>query len=226
MSSTSEVTSNPNNGDVASPTRISLFGRRRPIHEVLGGGQVADVLLWRMPEVSTVLLMSIITIWLLFEIAKYSFVTLVCQISITTMLVFFIWCTLAKLFNWKIPQIPEIIMHETTFEQAAIAFHARFNQYLAMLLNIACGKDIRLFFLTIGCLLMVSIIGKYISSLNLLFISYTCMQVLPFLYEKYEDDVDYIVGEIYQEMKKWYKKFDENILGKLPRGSIQDRKRK
>lgn len=100
---------------------------------------------------------------------------------------------------------------------------------------------------------MLSIVGNYISSLTLVFISknsspifsfyhenyslilklnvplklivgYICMQVLPFLYEKYEDDVDYIAQELYREMIKWYKKFDESVMGKIPRGPIQDQK--
>ncbi|XP_021730712.1 reticulon-like protein B9 [Chenopodium quinoa] len=200
------------NNKEAAPTR--LFGRLRSIHEALGGGEVADILLWRKPKVSAILLLGITIIWLLFAVIEYSFVSLVCHISITTLLVFFIWCTLAELFNWKTPEIPEIMIQDSTFKNVATMIHARINLCLSMLLDIACRENIMYFFMTIGCLLMLSILGNYISSINLLFTSYICMQLLPFLYEKFEDEVNYIIGEIYGEMMKWYKMFDESILGK------------
>ncbi|KAE8676130.1 Detected protein of unknown function [Hibiscus syriacus] len=50
---------------------------------ILGGGKVADVLLWRNPKVSTALLLGVTTTWFLFEVVEYNFVTLLCHISIT-----------------------------------------------------------------------------------------------------------------------------------------------
>uniref|UniRef100_A0A6N2KCE1 Reticulon-like protein n=1 Tax=Salix viminalis TaxID=40686 RepID=A0A6N2KCE1_SALVM len=81
--------------------RTKLFGRQRPIRSVLGGGQVADVLLWENKGVSAALSIGMTILWFLFEVAEYSFVTLFCHISITAMLVVFIWCTSAEIFNWQ-----------------------------------------------------------------------------------------------------------------------------
>ena len=51
---------------------------------------VADVLLWRNRNESTALLIAITVIWFLFEVVEYNFVTLLCHISIITLLVIFI----------------------------------------------------------------------------------------------------------------------------------------
>lgn len=58
------------------------------------------MLLWKNINVSAALLAGTTLIWLLFEVAEYNFVTLVSHISITTMLVIFIWCMAAEIFSW------------------------------------------------------------------------------------------------------------------------------
>lgn len=58
------------------------------------------MLLWRDRNLSAGLLIGISAIWFLFEIVEYNFVTLLCHLSIATMLVFFIWCYGAEIFRW------------------------------------------------------------------------------------------------------------------------------
>jgi len=58
------------------------------------------VLLWKNWKVSGALLIGMTFIWFLFEVVKYNFITLLCHISITTLLVFFIWSNSADLFKW------------------------------------------------------------------------------------------------------------------------------
>ncbi|KDP35184.1 hypothetical protein JCGZ_10718 [Jatropha curcas] len=124
-----------------------LFGRQRSIHDVLGGGKVADVLLWKNINVSAALTIGMSIIWFLFEVVEYNFVTLLCHISITAMLVVFIWCTLADFFNWSPPKIPRSIFDGQAFQEFGSSFHERFNQALSKLLDIAYGKDPVLFIL-------------------------------------------------------------------------------
>ncbi|XP_050203497.1 reticulon-like protein B9 [Mercurialis annua] len=87
-----------NSNDKTMP-RTKLFGRKMPMHKVLGGGKVADELLWKNKNVSGGIVIGMTLIWLLFEVVGYNFVTLLSHISITTMLIIFICCTGAQLFN-------------------------------------------------------------------------------------------------------------------------------
>ncbi|RXH70917.1 hypothetical protein DVH24_015539 [Malus domestica] len=75
-----------------------LFRCEKPIHHVLGGGRVADVLLWRNRNVLVVLLIAMTVIWFLFKVAEYNFVILLCHILISTLLVIFIWHTATEIF--------------------------------------------------------------------------------------------------------------------------------
>lgn len=65
---------------------------------------VADILLWENKTVSAALLIGMTVIWFLFEVVEYNFVTLMCHLSITTMLVTFIWFKGAEFFNWYLFQ--------------------------------------------------------------------------------------------------------------------------
>lgn len=109
-------------------TRVKLFGAGRPIRDALGGGKgklythihtyiyiwtlfslyqkwyilnaVADLLLWKDKKVSGAVLGGVTVVWFLFEIVEYNFITLLCHITITTMLLLFIWSAIANLFKW------------------------------------------------------------------------------------------------------------------------------
>ncbi|KAF5756387.1 hypothetical protein HanXRQr2_Chr17g0814061 [Helianthus annuus] len=77
---------------------LKLFGRERPIHEILGSGK--DILLWRNKAISGAHFIGMMGIWFLFEVAEYNLVTFFCHVTITTMLVVFIWSNGARAFNW------------------------------------------------------------------------------------------------------------------------------
>lgn len=50
------------------------------------------------------------------------------------------------------------------------------------------------------------------------------LETLPFLYERYEKEVDYLVGKVYRKIRKIYRKFDSNVLDKIPRGPMNGKK--
>ncbi|KAL6010824.1 hypothetical protein ACLOJK_001266 [Asimina triloba] len=207
-----------------SSSKTRLFQRQRPLHALLGGGRVADAILWRNKHLSAAILIGVSAIWFLFEVAEYHFLTLLGHLSITTMLTVFIWSNAAALLDKNPPKIPETILSEPAFKALAMNFHAKLSAFLRMLHDIATGKDVKLFLLSIASLWMLSVIGSYGSTLNLLYLAFLCIQTLPALYERYEDDVDYLAGKGSSDLKELYNKFDSKILNKIPRGPVKDRK--
>ncbi|KAJ6759815.1 RETICULON-LIKE PROTEIN B9 [Salix purpurea] len=204
--------------------QTKLFGRQRSIRSVLGGGQVADVLLWENKKVSAALSVGMTVLWLLFEVAEYNFVTLFCHISIAAMLIIFIWFTTADFFNWNPPQIPGSILDKSTFNELAFTFHERSNQALSKFIDIARGKEPALFFMAIFFLLMLSVIGNYFTFLNFLYICFVCLQTLPFLHNKFEDEVEMYAGKLIRQVKKMFRRFDSSVLNKIPRGPVKEKK--
>ncbi|KAL6010339.1 hypothetical protein ACLOJK_000770 [Asimina triloba] len=40
--------------------------------------------------------------------------------------------------------------------------------------------------------------------------------------ERYEDEVNYVVGKGTSDLKELYKKFDSKVLNKIPKGPVKD----
>ncbi|GAY51534.1 hypothetical protein CUMW_134910 [Citrus unshiu] len=124
------------------PRPPRLLGSQRPIHDILGGGKVADVLLWKNITVSASLLIGMTVIWFLFEV--------------------------------------------------------------------------------IAILYIFSVIGTYFSFLNLLYLGFICILTVPFLYDRYDEHVDYIADREFRRMKKMFRRFNSQFLNKIPRGPVKE----
>lgn len=67
------------------------------------------------------------------------------------------------------PEIPRIILQEHTVNKAVSVLHTKFNRFLSNLLYVASGNEPKILFLAMVSLWIISLIGNYISTLNLLF---------------------------------------------------------
>ncbi|GJN18019.1 hypothetical protein PR202_gb05133 [Eleusine coracana subsp. coracana] len=197
------------------------FHRHKSIHNLLGGGKVADILLWKDRNISAGVLVSGKLIWYLFDVVEYNIIPLLCQIAAIAMLVIFIWSNAAPLLNIAPPRIPEVIISEHAFQQIAQTIHYKLAYTVACLYEIACGKDLKKFLLVIGSLLILSEIGSSYSFTSLLYLGFFCAMTLPALYQRYETEVDHLVARGSEDIKKFYRKIDSNFLNKIPRGPVK-----
>ncbi|KAJ1263940.1 hypothetical protein BS78_09G225200 [Paspalum vaginatum] len=200
---------------------IRLFQRRRSVHRLLGGRKVADVLLWRDKNLSAGILAGATLVWFLFDVAEYNLVTLLCHIALLGMLLLFIWSKAAHLFDRQPPQIPEVIVSEQAFREVAQAVHYRLAHFVSILYDIACGKDLKKFLMVIGSLWILAVVGDTCSFTTLIYFGFLCALTLPALYERYETEVDHLVAKGGEDLKKFYRKVDSNVLNKIPRGPVK-----
>ncbi|THU71056.1 hypothetical protein C4D60_Mb08t31500 [Musa balbisiana] len=231
----------------SKPATGSHFHRRRPLHDRLGGRKVADVLLWRNKQLSAGIVAGATFVWFLFEVLEYHFLSLMCHISIAAMLVLFIWSNLEALVHRDARRMPELVLSEEAIRGLAFFLHAKLSRLTSILLGIADGKDLKLFLSVrelvtplcsmqqahvlllpqaIASLWVVSVIGSYCSSLTLAYLGLLCVLALPALYERYEDEVDHLAMRGSEDLKRFYRKLDSRILGKIPRGPVKAKKSK
>ncbi|KAL8229961.1 hypothetical protein R6Q57_014861 [Mikania cordata] len=199
-----------------------MFGRERSLHATFGGGPVANILLWRNKSLSASILLGFTMIWYLFEIVEYTFVSLVCHVLILAMLMVFITYTASKFTDWDLPDIHEMTIQESVFRW----LYRKLNYMLLRFYAISSGENLIEFFAVILALWMTSVIGNYFSSLNLLFFSVICLGTLPALYEEYENEVDHLIRKGRKDATKMLKKFDAEVLKKIPKGNVKEKKRK
>nr|CAB3473953.1 unnamed protein product [Digitaria exilis] len=163
------------------------------------------------------------------------------KIAILAMLVIFIWSNAAPLLDIPPPRIPEVIISEHAFRQIAQTIHYKLAYTVDALYDIACGKDLKKFLLVrnnqllcyyceknhvtiipvIVSLLILSEVGSSYSFTSLLYLGFLCAHTLPALYERYETEVDHLAARGSEDIKRFYKRLDSNLLNKIPRGPVK-----
>ncbi|OIW09943.1 hypothetical protein TanjilG_32092 [Lupinus angustifolius] len=202
-----------------------LFGREKPVHHVLGGGKPADVFLWRNKKISGTVLGVATAVWVLFELLEYHFLTLVSHLLIFSLAALFLWSNASAFISKSTPKIPQVHIPEEPVLQFASALRIEINRAFAVLREIASGRDLKKFLSVIAGLWVLSIVGSYANFLTLFYIAFVLLHTLPVLYEKYEDQVDSFAEKATAEIKKQYAVFDANVLSKIPRGPLKEKKK-
>jgi len=193
-----------------------LFGRKHPLHHILGGGKAADLVLWRDKQTSGSILAGVTVIWLLFEGIGYHLLTFLCHTLIVFLTVWFVWSNAASFVNRSPPKFPEVILSEVQCLKIAHIARKEINEAFYTLRNVASGKDLKTYLTTVAILWFISIIGSCFSFLTLSYTIFLMAYTLPMLYEKYEDQVDVVGEKALIEIKKQYKVIDAKLLSKIP----------
>ncbi|XP_074585649.1 reticulon-like protein B12 isoform X2 [Curcuma longa] len=179
-------------------------GKQRSLHQILGGGMLADVILWRKKNVTVGILIGVLASWIIFEVAGYTLLSLVSNVLLLLISILFVWAKAAEVLNRPPPPIPEMYLTEEMIHEASdfCQFHA--NKILSAFNDIAQGKDSKLFYSIAMCLLLASTIGRLADILTL---SYT----IPALYGKYEDGVDRCVKTVHMEVQMYQRVYSESF---------------
>ncbi|CAA2964034.1 reticulon B2 [Olea europaea subsp. europaea] len=201
-----------------------LFGREKPVHNVLGGGKPADIFLWRDKKISAGVLGVATAIWVLFELLEYHLLSLVAHILILALAILFLWSNTSTYIKKAPPKIPEIIIPEGIVLGVASALRIELNRAVATLRDIVCRRDLKKFLAVVAGLWVLSVLGSCCNSLTLFYICFVLLHTVPVLYEKYEDQVDAFAEKAEAEFKKQYAVFNVKVLSKIPKGSLKDKK--
>uniref|UniRef100_A0A5B7BH36 Reticulon-like protein n=1 Tax=Davidia involucrata TaxID=16924 RepID=A0A5B7BH36_DAVIN len=200
-----------------------LFGRQTSIHQMMGGGKAADVMLWKRQHVSCGIIVVATIAWLLFERSGLSFLSICSDVLLILIVLLFIRANYAVFRNKQLQSLPELVLSEEMVNNAAASFRVKINYVLLMAHDITLGKDFRLFFKVVVCLWLLSVIGSVISFFTLAYIGTILSVTVPALYNRYEDHVDRYAGLIHQKFSKHYKIVDESVMSRFPRSLSKDK---
>ncbi|GAA0171551.1 membrane traffic protein [Lithospermum erythrorhizon] len=211
-----------NNVEKLKANVYRIFSREKPLHIVLGGGKAADIFLWRQKKVTAGLVGLVTAVWVLFELLQYHLLTLVCHLLLLGLAFSFLWSRASSFINNKSPPpIPDVFLPEDIVLQVAAAFRIETNRAFFVLREIALGKDLKKFIGVISGLWIISVLGSSFSFLTLFYIAFMLLHTVPFLYERYEDQVDAFAEKAEAEIKKQYAVFEAKVLSKVPIGPLK-----
>ncbi|KAG9453266.1 hypothetical protein H6P81_006170 [Aristolochia fimbriata] len=194
---------------------VRLFNRERTVHQILGGGAVADVLLWRQSNATVGILVSTLAAWLVFEKSGYTLVSLVSSVLLLLFVILFLWANAAAILGRPAPPLPSLQLSEDFMNEAATFIHSRVNALLAVSHDIALGKNPMLFLKVAAWLWLISIVGGWTDFLTLGYTSLVIILTVPTLYEKYEDPIDKYSVMALEKLGRLYARLDEKYLCKM-----------
>ncbi|OAY41432.1 reticulon-like protein B12 isoform X1 [Manihot esculenta] len=201
-----------------------LFNRQRTVHEIFGGGFVADVILWRQKNVTVGILLVALASLVVFERWGYTLLSLVSSVLLLLLTILFLWAKSAAILNRPSPPLPELHLSEETVNEVAAFVRTRLNAFLSVSQDIALGKDTNSFFKVAGYLLLISILGGLADFLTLVYTSLLIILTIPALYERYEDFIDKYVKAMCKKSQQLYAKFDVECIGTTQKWVLEKQK--
>nr|KJB72992.1 hypothetical protein B456_011G208000 [Gossypium raimondii] len=214
----------PSTSSTSSSDDYRLFDRQGSLHQFLGGGKAADILLWKRWSVSLGVIVVASVAWLIFEWSGLPFLSICSDVLLILIIVLFVHSNYAAYRDSRQPQsLPELELSEEMVNNAAASFRVKINNMLLMAHDITLGKDFRLFFKVVTCLWLLSAIGSYCSFFTLAYIGTILSVTLPAFYSKYEEPVNKYCGIIQRKFSQQYKIVDDSVTNRIPRSFSKDK---
>ncbi|THG17355.1 reticulon-like protein B12 isoform X1 [Camellia sinensis] len=201
-----------------------LFNRQTTVHQILGGGLVADVMLWRTKNVTVGILVVTLAAWLVFEKSGYTLLSLVSSVLLLLVTIFFLWAKSAAILNRPSPPLPDLYLSEEAVNDIAALVRGYINALLSTSKDVALGKDTRLFFKVAAYLCLISIIGGLTDFLTLGYTSLVIVLSIPALYERYEDYIDRCILMGCRKLQQLYVRFDVECLARVQKWILEKKK--
>ncbi|PKA57014.1 Reticulon-like protein B8 [Apostasia shenzhenica] len=213
-----------NEGSSVSGKMNRLFGRQNSLHHILGGGKSADVLLWRNRKISSSVLVGATLSWVFFEWLDYHFLTLVCFALVIGMIVQFAWSNASSMMNRSSSEVPRFVLPNDLFVNVAVNVGGQVNKFLGIIQDVACGRDLKQFLIVVLGLWAAAVVGSWFNFLTVIYVGFVSAHTLPVLYEKYEDQVDDFVYNLFGQLQSQFRKLDDGFLSKIPKGNLKSKK--
>ncbi|KAL9239027.1 hypothetical protein vseg_013385 [Gypsophila vaccaria] len=199
-----------------------LFNRHQTVHQLFGGGVVADVALWRHRNVSTGIILMGFSVWVVFERCGYTLLSLWSSVFLLLITILFVWSKAASLLNRPAPPLPDVYLTEEMVAAVGELARTKLNALIIVCRDVALGKDTRLFFKVSACLFLMVIVGSLTDLVTLCYICLVLLLTIPVFYEKYERQIDSRVMYVYRILRQTYLKIEKYItmLSKSDLGKI------
>ncbi|XP_057458903.1 reticulon-like protein B12 isoform X1 [Lotus japonicus] len=192
-----------------------LFNRERTLHQILGGGQVADIILWRRKNLTVWILLVTLAAWVVFERSGYTLLSLVSNVLLLLIVILFLWAKSAAILNRPAPPLPQLHLSDEMANEVVTFIQTRVNNLFSVSQDIVLGKDSRLFLKVAACLSLISVVGGLTDFLTLAYTSLLIVLTLPALYDRCEDYIDRYVLKCYSKLCQLYVKINEEYVSKV-----------
>ncbi|MCL7040796.1 hypothetical protein MKW94_008213 [Papaver nudicaule] len=197
------------------PLMTSQSHHKKSVHQFLGEGSVADVLLWEKQATSATLLVSSSIIWFLFERAGYNPLLFVSNSLLVLVVTLFFWGKSAHFLNRPPPSLPHLEISDDSMLKISSDVHVIINRVLETGHAIIVGGNMRLLLKVIVSMWLVAFIGGLFNFITLVYIGLVISLTVPALYNSYQDHIDDKLIAAHKVISTQLGKFNLNILSNI-----------
>lgn len=197
---------------MASTSRLSLPVDRK----------VEDLLLWRDPRKSGIVLGLTSALYFLLEWSHYNVVTLLANTGLIAVSAAFLWSVIANLTHKPGPPVPVLLKEGVTESQVrgfASDVTPLINKALAFAYRLASGKEVVLSLQVVVALFVVSKLGGWFTLLGWGYFLVLLAFTVPKVYELKKPEIDAQVSNMHAQTKKIYDQHLDKYVQKIPRAS-------
>ncbi|KAH9619789.1 hypothetical protein KSS87_006629 [Heliosperma pusillum] len=172
--------------------------RQSKIHRYLGGGRVADVLLWKDEKRSLSTILILLAFYYNFVASGYTMVATICKLLLLVAVFLYIHANLPeRIFGCTIEKVPVSAFHcsEERTSRAALSVVTQWNTAVDVFKTLCRGGDSMLFLkvavalVIVGLLSAISFQRLYLTGILIMFTAF-------YIYDKKEDEIDGIISRI------------------------------
>ncbi|KAL3730421.1 hypothetical protein ACJRO7_027439 [Eucalyptus globulus] len=204
-------------GDPHQPPRLS-------VHRALGGGFVADLLLWKNWTGGATLLAGATALWFIFERAGYNVLSFAANVLLLLFAILFLWAKSASLLNRPLPPLPDLKVSEESVFEIADMMQEWVNYTLSIACDITVGRNLKLFLQVSLGLWLISYIGSLFNFITLVYIGVILSLTVPLLYDKYQEIIDEKWCRAHKAIQVLLMRIDNSVLKKIPLASNKKKK--
>lgn len=206
------------------PSSDRLFCRERSVHELLGGGKVADIILWREAKLSAAILACVTIVYIVFEWLGCHVLSVLSIVALVVFGALFLWSNAAAFVKRSRPDVPRPQVSEDTALHVAAILKDEANLVMNMLHEVVIGKDIKLFLKVELGLWILSLVGKWADFLTLVYLGVVLVLTVPVLYERHEDKIDRSLLQGFEQTCKLHRKLYDKVLKRVPQLAPKQKK--
>ncbi|CAH1414722.1 unnamed protein product [Lactuca virosa] len=116
---------------------------------------------------------------------------------------------------------PRVTLPDELFVNIARIVGDEVNRALGYLQYVGSRGDIKQLTLVVGGLLTAAIIGTWCNFWTVIYIGFVAAHTLPVVYEKYDDQIDSAVYNLFGKVQNHYSKLDTSLLSRIPKAKAK-----
>lgn len=183
---------------------------------------IEDVLLWRDPKRSGIVLGGLTVAYLIANYMVKNPVVVLATVLQVAVLACFLWNLIAGFLKKPGVPVPRVVsqgISEGEAKDAAARYAVYANKFLGLLERVIGGKDVILTLQIAGALYVVAKVAAVVSPLTLAYLGVLLLFSLPKLYELKKDEIDGHVAKARDSYQDVYSKHVDPLVKKIPRAS-------